>query len=55
MSNFDPKANFEVETFDRVYHSAGGEDWPVRIYQPQGKGPFPVLVDVHGGAWTRGN
>jgi acetyl esterase/lipase len=23
-----------------------------RIYQPQGDGPFPVLLDVHGGAWN---
>jgi acetyl esterase/lipase len=24
-----------------------------RIYQPQGSGPFPVLLDLHGGAWSR--
>jgi acetyl esterase/lipase len=23
-----------------------------RIYQPQGEGPFPALLDVHGGAWN---
>jgi acetyl esterase/lipase len=23
-----------------------------RIYQPEGAGPFPVLLDVHGGAWN---
>ena len=23
-----------------------------RIYQPQGAGPFPVLLDLHGGAWN---
>lgn len=23
-----------------------------RIYQPQGQGPFPTLLDVHGGAWN---
>jgi acetyl esterase/lipase len=23
-----------------------------RIYQPQGTGPFPVLLDLHGGAWN---
>ncbi len=22
-----------------------------RVYQPQGAGPFPILLDVHGGAW----
>ena len=24
-----------------------------RIYQPQGAGPFPTLLDLHGGAWNR--
>jgi len=24
-----------------------------RIYQPQGAGPFPVVLDLHGGAWQR--
>ena len=23
-----------------------------RIYQPQGPGPFPTLLDLHGGAWN---
>ena len=23
-----------------------------RIYQPQGSGPFPTLLDLHGGAWN---
>jgi acetyl esterase len=23
-----------------------------RIYQPQGAGPFPTLLGVHGGAWN---
>lgn len=25
---------------------------PVRVYKPQGNGPFPVLVYVHGGGWV---
>jgi len=52
--SYNPTATYRVETFDRVYRSDRHGDWPVRIYQPQGTGPFPVLVDVHGGAWTRG-
>src|SRR5437879_9442541 len=24
-----------------------------RIYQPQGPGPFPTVLDLHGGAWRR--
>jgi acetyl esterase/lipase len=26
-----------------------------RVYQPQGPGPFPALLDVHGGAWNLGD
>ncbi|MFI6978770.1 alpha/beta hydrolase fold domain-containing protein [Embleya sp. NPDC050154] len=29
-------------------------DIPVRIYAPEGPGPFPVLVWFHGGGWTIG-
>jgi acetyl esterase len=28
---------------------------PIRIYTPEGKGPFPVLVYFHGGGWVIGN
>jgi acetyl esterase len=28
---------------------------PVRIYTPEGKGPFPVLVFFHGGGWVIGD
>ena len=27
----------------------------VRVYQPEGAGPFPTLLDVHGGVWTNGD
>src|SRR6266700_2490705 len=28
---------------------------PVRIYTPEGSGPFPVFVFFHGGGWVIGN
>ncbi|MFB4162959.1 alpha/beta hydrolase [Alteribacillus sp. JSM 102045] len=30
-------------------------DIPVRIYTPQGQGPFPALVYYHGGGWVIGD
>src|SRR5688572_28356016 len=46
---------FEVQTYDVEYRREQSESWQARIYQPQGNGPFPALVDVHGGAWNRGD
>lgn len=28
---------------------------PLRVYVPEGEGPFPVLVFFHGGGWVRGS
>jgi len=36
---------------ERVIPGPGGEI-PVRVYTPQGEGPFPVLVYYHGGGWV---
>jgi acetyl esterase len=40
---------FKVE--DRKIPGPGGEI-PIRVYTPQGSGPFPVLVFFHGGGWV---
>ncbi|MSP45250.1 MAG: alpha/beta hydrolase [Xanthobacteraceae bacterium] len=40
---------------DIEYHQAGGEVLLARLYRPQGAGPFPAVVGVHGGAWTSGD
>jgi len=32
-----------------------GGEIPVRIYAPQGNGPFPLLVFFHGGGWVIGD
>jgi acetyl esterase len=39
---------------DRRLPGPAGEI-PVRIYTPAGRGPFPVLVYLHGGGWVIGN
>lgn len=35
--------------------SAGDHDIPVRIFSPEAKGDFPVLLFFHGGGWVTGN
>ena len=52
---YDPAARFEVKTFDVEYRQEGGNGLLARVYQPQGAGPFPALLDAHGGAWSRGD
>jgi len=55
ICRYDPKATYDVRVFEKTYRSGPDGDWPVRIYQPQGAGPFPALLDVHGGAWSTGS
>ena len=55
MLNYDPESQYDVDVFDVTYHSGPNGDLPARIYQPRGEGPFPALLDVHGGAWNRGD
>lgn len=35
--------------------SAGDRDIPVRIFSPEARGAFPVLLFFHGGGWVTGN
>jgi acetyl esterase len=46
----EPVANVE----DRTLPSPDGAV-PVRIYTPEGSGPFPLLVFFHGGGWVIGD
>jgi len=46
---------YEVEERDVEYQRLAGNPWLARIYQPKGAGPFPAIVDVHGGAWHNGD
>ena len=52
---YDPSARFDVEISDVIYRQDGNIPWRASIYQPKGEGPFPGLLDVHGGAWNRGD
>jgi acetyl esterase len=50
---YDPAAKFDltVTEVDMRANSAG-RMLKARIYQPKGAGPFPTLLDLHGGAWN---
>ncbi|MGE5269280.1 MAG: alpha/beta hydrolase [Thiohalocapsa sp.] len=46
---------FAVETRDIEYRRHNGAPLLARLYRPQGDGPFPALIEVHGGAWASGD
>ena len=52
---YDPSAAYSVTEHDVEYLNVNGDVRYVRVYQPEGTGPFPVLVSVHGGAWSGGD
>lgn len=40
---------------DITYQSPNGTPLLGRLYRPEGPGPFPAVLEVHGGAWTGGD
>ncbi len=49
---YNPLGKFEIKTWDTEFRRTPKRTLMARIYQPQGTGPFPVLLDLHGGAWN---
>jgi acetyl esterase/lipase len=45
-------ARFEVRWRDIEYRHDGSRSWLARVFEPQGSGPFPAVVEIHGGAWN---
>jgi acetyl esterase len=45
----------EFTTEDVVYLRHGDRQLNARLYKPQGSGPFPAVIDLHGGAWNNGD
>ena len=43
-----------LQVFDKAIPGPGG-DVPLRIYEPEGEGPFPMVVYFHGGGFVIGN
>jgi acetyl esterase len=52
MATYDPDAIFDVDVSDVEYLRVDGVGYLARVYRPKGPGQFPVLVDIHGGAWS---
>lgn len=42
-----------AEEIEYIRH--GDRSMILRLFRPDGTGPFPVVVDLHGGAWNKGS
>ncbi len=52
MTAYNPAAKFDIKVNDVEFRKTPTRTLMARVYQPQGAGPFPVLLDLHGGAWN---
>jgi acetyl esterase/lipase len=44
---------FTTETVEYIRH--GATSYMLKLYKPSGDGPFPMIIDLHGGAWCNGD
>jgi acetyl esterase len=53
---YDPGAKFDLTVSEvELRRNSAGRMLMARIYQPKGPGPFPTVLDLHGGAWNGKN
>jgi len=52
-TNYNPAAKFDITVSEiELRRNAAGRMLMARVYQPAGAGPFPTVLDLHGGAWN---
>lgn len=53
IAKYDPAAQVEI-TVNHVEfrRNQAGRLLMARVYRPVGRGPFPMVLDLHGGAWN---
>src|SRR5574341_1900996 len=47
--------NYDLDTEDVEYLRHAGIPLLARLFKPRGAGPFPLIVELHGGAWCHGD
>src|SRR5438094_705779 len=51
---YNPAGKFELKVSEVEFRlTPAGRQLMARVYQPQGAGPVPTVLDLHGGAWRR--
>lgn len=46
---------YDIDKEDVEYVRHGDKPLLARLFKPRGPGPFPLIVELHGGAWCRGD
>ena len=46
---------YDIEIEDVEYLRHGDKPLLARVHRPKGSGPFPLIVELHGGAWCNGD
>jgi acetyl esterase/lipase len=46
---------YDIDVEDVEYLRHGDQPLLARLFKPRGQGPFPAVIDLHGGAWCRGD
>jgi acetyl esterase/lipase len=47
------QSRYEIDVEDVEYVRHGDKALLARVYKPRGTGPFPIVIDLHGGAWCK--
>ncbi|OGA04159.1 MAG: hypothetical protein A3H35_08705 [Betaproteobacteria bacterium RIFCSPLOWO2_02_FULL_62_17] len=55
MSGSGTKQRYEVDIEELEYLRHGEKPLLARVFKPRGSGPFPAVVEMHGGAWCMGD
>ncbi len=51
----DAPKTYDIEVEDIEYLRHGDAPLLARLFKPRGTGPFPLIVELHGGAWNLGD
>ena len=49
------QSTYEIDVQDVEYLRHGDQPLLALVHRPLGAGPFPIMVELHGGAWVRGD
>ena len=49
------RQTYAIDIADVEYLRHGNTSLLARLFTPRGSGPFPIIVELHGGAWCRGD